>query len=344
MSRFIRPVSRLARPLAGAALVTLGSAAGASAATPTLKAVERPVQTLGASTVVDRIATGNSQVAWITRPSIAGADPVAAPPAEIWTLRDGVAVQVTRLLDVAPEGVTALEVGTAADGAPVAVVASRRADATSDLRLVRLDTGAVRSVSTTRQGLTIGGVGLDAGRYYYTLHVKTPGSRNTSSLWRATLTGTSVGRATKLRSSRRGETWSGVLADRNRVATATSRRVRSEGRPGLLTEYAFGTPRGTWSRAGAVLMQEGPVQLVDAAGFTQDRSGLVTVQGEESGPGAVATRTPLLGGARRMVRLAGSSFDTRPTPAYDPAQGRFLVVARGDARVLGYTASAFATD
>jgi hypothetical protein len=341
--RSVAPSLRSTGAVAAALLVTLASATASSAATPRLTAIERPVQTLAAGNMVERIATGNGHAAWITRPTIAGADPSAASPAEIWTVQDGVPTQVVRLMDVAAQGVEALEVGTDAGGAPVAVLGSRRPDGTHDLRLVRLDTGAVRSISTTRQGLTIGGVGLDAGRYYYTLHVAEPGTRNTSSLWRATLTGTSIGRATRLRTSRRGETWSSVLADRNRVAVGTERRVTSEGRPGFLTEYAFGTPRGTWNRAGQVLIQEGPFRLVFAAGFTQDRAALVTAQSEESGPGTVDTRTPIAGGKASAVRLTGTLTAGPARQAWDPSQGRFLAVgaAADGGSLLGYTGPAF---
>jgi hypothetical protein len=338
------PSLRSAGALAGTLLVTLASAAAASAATPRLDAIERPVQVLTGSSAVERVATGNGHAAWIVRPEIAGADPAAVRPAEVWTVRNGAAVPVTRLAHVDTSGVEALEVGTEAGGAPVAVVTTRRPDAMRDLRLVRLDTGAVRSVSTTRGGLAIGGVGLDAGRYYYTSHVKRPGARNTSSLWRATLTGTSIGRPAKLRTSRRGETWGSVLADRNRVAVGTARRVTSEGAPGVLTEYAFGTPRGTWNRAGQVLVQEGGIRLVVAAGFTQDRAALVTVQGEESRPETLATRTPIAGGSVATVRLGGSLFDATGRLAYDPAAGSFLGAGSGATAattVLGYTGKAF---
>jgi hypothetical protein len=336
--------ARRAVVLAGALVATLGASSVASAATPTLRVVERPLQVAIPEAPVEVTATGDGHVAWITRPTIAGGDPNADRPAELWTARDGAAVQVARFLDVAPNGVSALEVGTDADGAPVAIVTSTRRDETTDLRLVRLDTGQVRSVSPTRSGQLIGGVGLDRGRYYYTLHAKTPGARNTSGLWRATLTGTSIGRATKLRTSRRGEVWNGVVADRNRIAIATGRRVRASGETGTDTDLAFGTPRGTWSRTGYVQILSGGYRPVFALGFTRDRKALVTLQEAEASDTLVVTRAPIGGGRASTVRLAYPLGSSLGSASYDATQERVLAVgpdAQGTPS-LGYTAPVFA--
>jgi hypothetical protein len=335
---------RRAVVVAAALAATLGASSVASAATPTLRAVESPLQQVVPAAPVMRTATGDGHVAWITRPTIAGGDPAADRPVEIWTLRGGVAVQVARFLDVAPDGVSALEVGTDARGAPVAIVTSTGRDDATDLRLVRLDTGAVRSVSPTRSGQTIGGVGLDRGRYYYTLHAKTPGSRNTSGLWRATLTGTSIGRATKLRTSRRGEVWNRVVADRNRIGIATARRVRASGETGTDTDFAFGTPRGAWSRTGRVQILSGGYRPAFALGFTRDRKALVTLQEAENSDTLVVTRAPIGGGATTAVRLAYPLGSPLGSASYDAAQQRVLAVgpdAQGTPS-LGYTAPVFA--
>ena len=103
------------------------------------------------------------------------------------------------------------------------------------------------------------------------------GKRNTSALWRAPITGIRLGTAKKIRTSRRGETWGEVVADRGRVAIRTDRLVQSGGRPGRLEQIAFGTPLGSWNRADDVVFQEGPVNLVAIGGFTQDRSAVVTL-------------------------------------------------------------------
>ncbi|WP_022929203.1 hypothetical protein [Patulibacter americanus] len=339
-----RAGARRAAVVAGALVATLGASSVASAATPTLRVVEQPLQVALAEAPVEVTATGDGHVAWITRPAIAGGDPNADRPAELWTMRAGAAVQVARFLDVVPDGISALEVGTDAQGAPVAIVTSTRRDRATDLRLVRLDTGQVRSVSTTRSGQAIGGVGLDRGRYYYTLHAKTPGARNTSGLWRATLTGTSIGRVAKLRTSRRGEVWSDVVADRNRVAIATARRVRVNGETGTDVDVAFGTPRGTWSRTGYVQILSGGYRPVFVLGFTRDRQALVTLQEAEASDTLVVTRAPIGGGAASTVRLAYPLGSSLGSASYDATQSRVLAVgpdAQGTPS-LGYTAPVFA--
>lgn len=338
--RFVLPVA----VLAGVLTAGLGTASGAAAATPTLRIVESPLQQVVVASPVARTAAGDGHVAWITRPTIAGGNPAADRPAEVWTLRDGAAVQVARFLDVAPNGILALEVGTDAAGAPVAIVTSTRRDETTDLRLVRLDTGEVRSVSPTRGGQLIGGVGLDRGRYYYTLHAKTPGSRNTSGLWRATLKGTSIGRASKLRTSRRGEVWNGVLADRNRVGIATARRIVARGETGTETAFAFGTPRGTWTRTGSVEILSGAYRPVFALGFTRDRKALVTLREAANSDTLEVTRAPVGGGRTTKVRLAYPLGSPLGSASYDAAQQRVLAVGP-DAQAtptLGYTAPVFA--
>ncbi|MDO9410897.1 hypothetical protein [Patulibacter sp.] len=311
-----RPLRRTGRPavLAAVAAATLVSAASASAATAPVT-VQEPLQPAAPGTVLASV--GNGRQAWIVQAD--GAPPV------LWTLRDGAAAQVATLPGPSSAQVQQLEVGTAKDGTPVAAVRAGLADGGSTLRLVRLDTGAVRTISSTRRGLRIGGVGLDAGRLYYTLHAAKTTSRSTSSLWRATLTGTSIGRATKLRDSRRGEAWDEVVADRNRVAVETTRPVSDGTGVYARAEWAFGTPRGSWNRTGLVLENDGEFSPVAAAGFTHDRSALVTYQGGfPDGPRAV--RTPIRRGKVGTVTAASPADDTglALAPALDPATGRLL--------------------
>ncbi|MEV4423105.1 hypothetical protein AB0L40_24470 [Patulibacter sp. NPDC049589] len=301
--------------LTAAAPATAAGAAGPGAAGSVT--VEQPLQTaIGRPVVV--AAVGNRQTVMAVQSSEGAAD----HPVTLSTVKDGAATPVASLPGVALSGLTQLEVGTAKDGVPVAVVATRRPDGTTQLRLVRLDTGAIRTISSTRQGLVVGGVGIDAGRYYYTLHpAKTTGTR-TSSLWRATLTGTSIGRATRVRTSRRGEAWADVLADRDRVAVETVRSVH-DGGVFAREEWAFGTPRGTWRRAGLTYASDGGYLHVAAAGFTQARDALVTVADRDDG-GPMVTRTPIAGGSTVTRRLGTDPQDTYLSPAYDPATGRLL--------------------
>jgi hypothetical protein len=341
MSRPVRPV-RPARPstasprsatssrprtaaraavLAGTLLLTAGGAASAAAATPwaaiqTPLAAEERLEGDFASGALT--ATGNGHAAWVV------ADASWAT-ATVWTVRDGAAARVAQIS--LPGGVGAVDLGTERGGAPVLAVATREAAGSTVLQLVRLDTGAVRKVAPVRRGLSVGGVAIDAGRYYFTVRTPTKtGPRNTSSLWRATLTGTSVGPASKLRTSRRGERWNAVHADLNRVAVETSGAAPADFDAAFLREnVAFGTPGGRWSRTPDNYATEGGYVPEFVLGFTRDRRGLVTEQNRGDGPSTAARvrRYPIGGGAVRTARVGAGQADLRGS-ALDPATGRIL--------------------
>lgn len=325
----LRPV------LAGAAVLgTLIGAgpASASAAPPT---IEQPLQTLiDTASVVT--ATGNRQVAWTVQPNVVGGS--EKTPIAVWTVKDGAATQIASLSTDTPVSVEKVEVGTAKDGAPIAFVAARGRDATI-LRLVRLDTGAVRTISSTRGGLPIGGVGIDNGRYYYTTSPTRTTKRSTASLWRATITGTSIGRATKLRTSQRGSGFADVVADRNRVAVKVTQPVDDGSGVFLREEWAFGTPRGAWRRAGETFASDGGYLPV-TAGFTQDRKALVTIQQRDDANAARVIRTPIGSGKATTSSIGGDSQDLLLLPSFEPVSGR--VLTRGTdatgASTVGYTA------
>ncbi|WP_026911504.1 hypothetical protein [Patulibacter minatonensis] len=331
-----RPTRRRVIPAAVASTTLLALAgaasAGAAAAPPT---VQQPLQTIIGTTNV-LASVGNRQTVWVTQQPGATDGSVV-----LSTLRVGAAVPVATLPGPPESGVVQLEVGTAKDGTPVAAVVAVPREGSPTIRLVRLDTGAVRTISSTRQGLPVGGVALDNGRWYYTVHPKRTTSRSTASLWSATLTGTSIGPAKKVRTSRRGESWEAVVADRNRVAVQTVRPVHDGSGVFARDEWAFGTPRGTWKRAGLTYASDGGYSPTYGAGFTQDRSAFVTYQGGfPTGPRA--TRTPIAGGKARVV-TAGADADDDGfllAPAYDPATGRLLTRGKDatGANTLGWTA------
>jgi hypothetical protein len=294
--------------------------------------------TLGAT------ATGDGRVAWVTVEGVTVGQPVPAgraPVARVRTLRGGVPVDVATF-PVTASGLKDVEVGTSTGGHGVLAVSSWGPDRSRILRLVDLDTGAVRVISSVRRGLAVDGLAIDDGTLLYVVHPARVGPRNTSSLWRATLTGTSIGRAEKLRTSRRGETWFGVHADRGRVAVSTSRAVRDA--PSSIIardELAFGTPRGPWTRTGEAYATEGGYRPVFVLGFTRDRRSVVTVQAQEGGA-PIVTRTPAGGGRTDRVRL-GSTTRVLQAPSYDAASNRILAFGPDDAGTasVGWTGPVF---
>jgi hypothetical protein len=330
MSRISRPSPR--STLVGTAVVaSLVVAPPATAAAP---AVVQPLQALPNPSAV-LTATGNRQTAWTVQDRSAGA---IDAPIVVWTLRDGVATRIATLPGTDRAYAQELEVGTARDGTPLAYVQTPGDDATIS-RLIRLDTGAVRTISSTRGGLPVGGVGIDHGRYFFTTGPARTTRRSTSTLWSATIDGTSIGRATRLRRSDRGRAFADVLADRDRLAVKITRPVR-EGGIFRREVWAFGTPRGAWKRAGATLAAESGSFPV-TAGFTQDRSAFVAVDEHDGPGGATVTRTPLGAGRTSSAEVLGDANDLDfLLPSYDPASGRILT--RGldatGAMTIGYTA------
>lgn len=322
--RSSRRTAGRAATVAGAliAVAVAGGASSAAAAAPwaTIQTPLAPqVRPEGDFASGALAATGNGHAAWVVR------DGASATTATVWTVRDGAAARVTQI--PLPGGVGALDLGTEQGGAPVLAVATRDGQDPTVLQLVRLDTGEVRKVASVRRGLSVGGIAIDAGRYYFTVRTPTKaGPRNTSSLWRATLKGTTVGPASKLRTSRRGETWNAVHADLGRVAVETSGVPDAEWSAAFLREnIAFGTPRGRWARTPDNYATEGGYVPEFVLGFTRDRRSLVTEQNRGDGPSTAARvrRYPIAGGAVRTARVGQGQADLRGS-ALDPATGRLL--------------------
>lgn len=319
--------------LAGAAVVGSLVAAAPAVASAAAPDVVQPLQTLLSDSAV-LTATGNRQTVWTVQDRGPG---VTDAPIAVWTLRGGAATQVATLPGAKGAYAQELEVGTAKDGTPVAYVQTP-GDAGTVSHLIRLDTGAVRTISSTRGGLPVGGVGIDNGRYYSTTGPARTTKRSSSTLWSATLTGTSIGKATKLRTSDRGRAFADVFADRNRLAVKVTRPVR-EGGIFRHEEWAFGTPRGAWKTAGRTLAADSGYVPV-TAGFTQDRSAFIATEAHDVG-GATVTRTPLGAGKASATEALGDANDLDDLlPSYDPTTGRLLTRGLDDtgAMTVGYTA------
>jgi hypothetical protein len=336
----------LARPLAlhlvpvGVALAVGGAAAPAAAA-GRVRPIQDPLHPTVASGV--RAATGDGRVAWTVRGD-GGSDPAVPATTALWTVRDGAPVQVGTLRDGRP--VTDLELGSDADGVPVAYVESSGGrPGGAARRLVRLDTGQVRRIPLRHRGRLVSGMAIDHGRLY-----STEDAGGGPSLWRAALTGLDPGRPTRIRTSRGPESWGDVAADRGRIAVETTRDVREEGQDLSLVGFAFGTPRGRWARGGSQYIGDGPFDTVTVGGFTQDRSAIVLVTAVDA-TDLTASAVPLSGRGRvRSAHLWNQDFDTAP-PVFDPATGRFFgdgpttaaAPTAGGPTAVGYTAPVFPT-
>lgn len=319
----------------GALLTTLALASPAAAAGTA--PVERALQPTTASTAFVA-SIGDGTRAWTTQDTTAGDAPVV-----LWTTTaDGAPRRVASIAPVAASGVDGLEVGASSDGIPVAALATHTAGGARGLRLVRLDTGAVRRISSTRRGEPIGGMAIDHGRLSYALQGGTGRKARRSTLWRAPLRATSIGRATRVRTSAAGEQWRRVVADRGRIAVEAARPVRDGSGISATVRWRFGTPRGTWRRTARTVQSDGGYLRIDAAGFTADRHALVTVQEQEDG-GPTVSRLPLAGGAVRTTTLGDQGQGILRVPALDPATGRLLtrdLDAAGDV-VVGTSAVLF---
>lgn len=334
LGRARRPsVRRAARAaaVAGVLAASCGLATAAHAADPS---VDRIVEPLAAQAGPDRLAdpgtlaataAGNGHVAWVVvrGVTLTGAADAQNPVAEVWTRRGADAVKVA---DVPLAGVLRdVELGDDAAGDPVLVVASWGPDNTTEFRLVGLGGGAVRKVSSTRRGLTVGGMAIDAGTLLYVVHPEKMGPRNTSSLWRAPLAGTSIGRATKVRTSVRREMWAGVHADVHRVAVSTV-RAPEKGTPSSFfarDELAFGTLRGPWTRTGVTYATDGGYRPVTVLGFSHDGRAVITAQDQQRGA-PLALRVPMGKGPVKRLRLGGSAETGFQAPSYDAAIDRIL--------------------
>lgn len=327
------------------------AAPAAAAARPALTTIDEPLapqlaprppanlEALVDLVPLEATAIGNGRMAWV---EVLGVVPeqASSPVARVRTLRDGAPVDVAAL-PVSRNGLVDVELGTSTDGVAVLAVRSLSpgADPRTVLRLVNLESGAVRRISSTRSGHAVGGLAIDAGHLYYVLGSRRGGPRNTSSLWRATLTGTSIGHATKIRTSRRGESWGGLQADRGRVAVDTGRDIDLGEDSGVYAAFdvAFGTPRGPWSRGGRSYASDGGYTPVSVLGFTR-RGSLLTAQGD--GHGAIVTRTPAGGEPTARGRL-GRARRRLSAPSYDPTTNRILAFGPDRAGIasVGWTSS-----
>jgi hypothetical protein len=324
----------LASCIAATASAATPPVAGA-APPPTVPVVEQPLQADAGSAA---FATGEGLEVWATTRLEPGAKKLTI---DLWWLKDGTPTKAGSVPDTSSyndqsgvSGEIALETGTSAGGAPVVLVrtlggGSAGVDHTT---LMDLRTGKATKLPGTRRGLVVGGVAVDRGRAYFTLHRRKTIARSTSSLWSAPVTGTTIGKAKKLRTSRRGDVWFAVLADQGRVAINEAANPPKDHRSPYYPSYyvddfAFGTPRGTWRRTDLIPVLDGPIPTHAMAGFTTGGKALVTLrtQGDDDLP-TLLTLSPAagVGGAKRSA-LLGSDPETSPEDgAFDAATGRIL--------------------
>ncbi len=176
------------------------------------------------------------------------------------------------------------------------------------------------------RGGSLRGVGIDQGWIYAT---RTTGSvaKRKSTLWRARITGLDVGAYTRIRSADRTEEWTRVAADRNRVAVLTTRPVK---RDGAFAEESWlaGTPRGKLIRTGRNYATDGGYQPLLVAGFTADRSALITVRRTDYAPApATVQRVPLAGrGATRTIQVVAPMLTDAEAIGYDGNDDRLVAV------------------
>ncbi|WP_022927090.1 hypothetical protein [Patulibacter americanus] len=342
----VRPVRPTGAPRRAARAAAVAGALVASCALATSAhaadgAVRTIVEPLAAQAGPDRLAdpntlaataAGNGHVAWVVVRGVTFGAPAdaQAPVAEVWTPRDGQAAKVAEF-PVQASGLRDVELGEDAAGDPVLVVASAAAAGGTEFRLVALNTGQVRKVASVRRGLQVGAMAIDAGRLCSVVHPARVGPRNTSSLWRAPLAGTSVGRATKVRTSARGETWFGVDADVHRIAVTS--RAPEKGDPSSIfarEELAFGTLRGPWTRTGLTHPSEGGSRPVTVLGFSRDRKAVITAQDQQRGA-PLALRVPMGKGKVQRLRLGDAAQAALQSPSYDAAIERILAFGPDEA-------------
>lgn len=293
--------SALAAGGALAFLAALSPVAANAASVPTFASLQTTVQAGGATT-----AAGNGQVAWAVAEGPATTDPAKNVPTAIWTVRGGAPVKVATVTDAGGYGAD-LEVGTARAGVPVVVVTTSAADEKGQVRrLVRLDTGAVKTLPGTLKGKTVGGVAVDNGRIYWALNPKKQTTRSIATLYRATLTGATSGTLHKVRDTKPGIDIYGLMMDRYRIALETSRLLPDDADAAARQEIYFGVPQGRWATTGRNDIEAGAFRAFVPVGFTQDRDSLLTAQSEENGPLALY-RTPISSG--RSVKIARLGVD-----------------------------------
>lgn len=279
---------------------------------------------------------GNGVVAWEDhRPN--------GTQVTIGTLRDGTVAAAATL--PVPAGLEAwpdpysLEAGTDAHGNPVAIATSlSQKKRVTRVYLVRLDTGAVQRMRLGPHARLVTDVAVDGGRVLYLTTVHAATKRARSSLWTARLTGRSLRGRSHLHSSRRGEQFTSVRADRHRIAVTATRPQSDDPDSADLPLYA-GTPRGALRQIGAGSSTGGGIFGTEAAGFTRDgRSVIVSTTGPED---FTVQRVALRG--KLQASKAGLSTTVSPdraASAYDPVTDRMLIsfLGENDDYPLGWTA------
>lgn len=297
-----RPSRRRAALVAGgtAAALALVPTAASAAAPPLFNTLQTVVQAGGGAP-----GAGNGHVAWAVSADVDDTDGhVFDVPTDIWTMRGGAPVKVASFVDAGGYGAD-LEVGTAKGGVPVVVATTKAKDEETDVRrIVRLDTGAVKRLPGTRKGRVVGGVAVDNGRIYWGLRNKRTTTRTTSTLYRATLTGTTSGALHKVQDTQKGVTIDGLVADRYRIALDTSRELPDSASAAARLEIWFGVPQGRWNKTGRNDIDAGAFRPFSIVGFTQDRNSLVTAQQQENGP-VVLYKTAIGGGKSTTIARLG---------------------------------------
>lgn len=347
--------SRLRRgvPAAAVALVTLAAAGPAAASGPassvrSVSPFERAIAPIAGPALP---ATNEGIVAWtIDRVDDANKRLLI----DVWVLRSGTPTKVATLPDTAkyggpdyvPTGTQELEVGTDRSRRPVAIVRTVGGGnvGIDHTRIVSLLTGKARELPRTRGGLVVESTAVDRGVLYWTIDRRKPTDRSTSSLWRASLDGTTVGRPAKIRTSQRGHNWYTVIADRGRVGINATHDPRKPDGSEFSDDFSFGTPRGRWSVADNLPQYAGPSNSSHAmTGFTKGGA-LVTVQSrpDEDAPD-FATLNPGGRGTKRYVLLGTGPDDVVGALRLQASTGRFLTVgpATGGPPSIGYSGVAF---
>lgn len=224
-----------------------------------------------------------------------------------------------------------LEVGRTPSGYVVAVAS--RWDGASGVRLVRVADGSVVEFPGRIAGGKPRQVAIDGGRVYATRNLpnrKKQVTRGRASLWRASIDGLTVGRFSRLRVSKRTESWGSVLADRGRVAVSTDRDVQYSDAPSVFGEESWlvGRPHGHWLRSGYAIVSDYGYEPLDVIGFTRDRGAFVAVENDDLDPSpATVTRVPLRKGVTfRKLPVTQPLLTDETVIAYDGSRDRLVLV------------------
>lgn len=301
-----------------AAVAVVALPATASAA-PQVAAVETPLAAPVDPARTAAVAVGEGTVVWAER------DAVGSATLALRTRDASGPRTITQLTGIEPGTGPELEVGRTADGSAVVAVTVRN-EARTTVELVRVSDGRRQALSNRLRGGSLRGVGVDHGWIYAT---RTTGSvaKRKSTLWRARITGLDVGAYTRIRSADRTEEWSRVAADRNRVAVLTTRPFK---RDGAFAEESWlaGTPRGKLIRTSRNYATDGGYQPLLVAGFTADRSAVITVRRTDYAPApATVQRVPLAGrGATRTIQVVAPMLTDGEAIGYDGNDDRLVAV------------------